>query len=215
MTDDVKVRIRGKHTHQVVKGSIGRTLSEQRSHDTSFSKTVDQQDKEAKRRLKQLQKIEDYRAQKVQKEMEILEFEHRLMEQERENEIKKEEKHQKYLAKQKARLDKQRSDKMRMEHEKKKKKDKEEKKKAKKVKQKEKYYDNQKKKINRYKQQIEENIDKMCLPDSGLDSDDDLIYAGLNADLFETQSPKLIEEELKDKVGPLRSSQGRPPPAIE
>lgn len=75
--DQIPVRIRGKNLYETKTGSVTRTLNEmqaQESHRKEMEKATD--------RLKMLDKLEKYREQRLQKEIEQYELERKKEEEE-------------------------------------------------------------------------------------------------------------------------------------
>ena len=86
------IRIRSKNNVEIVKGNVKRTISEIRNNKSENSKL-----KDAKKRLKMLEKIEQYRKEKMVEELKQLEIQNAIFEEHHKQELKREQKKKQYF----------------------------------------------------------------------------------------------------------------------
>lgn len=153
------IRIRSKNNIETFKGNVKRTISEHRANRTQTQKL-----KEAQKRLKTLEKIEEYRRQKMQEELKQLELQNLMFEEHKKIEMERERKQKKYLEMRKRQLAEAQEQKLKQLKKEEKKRKKEEVSQKKKEQKKKQYYDEQKLKLNCYKKKLEEHIEKMSIP---------------------------------------------------
>jgi hypothetical protein len=137
------IRIRTKSNMETFKGSVKRTISEHRATGQQKSKL-----KDAKKRLKTLEKLENFRKEKMSEEIKHLEIQNKLYVEHRKIEKQKENNKRKYFEKRRKQLEEGQQKKKQQMGKEERKKVKEEKLKKKIEDKKKQYYDDQKLKLN-------------------------------------------------------------------